>query len=147
MIVRPSFRRLSAVVWACLNGAPEDSPVEHRRISGRQFSVEKGGLVRMELKPNGSVIPLCPTWSHLARLPGWSTKWREWFPFNDRTGTWTFSGPVALYHGVATLNLPPPSPVLVPSDHQAVGIHAHQAAGPRLRYSPVNAPARRVARG
>jgi len=138
MIVRPSFRRLSAVVWACLNGAPEDSPVEHRRISGRQFSVEKGGLVRMELKPNGSVIPLCPTWSHLARLPGWSTKWREWFPFNDRTGTWTFSGRVALYHGVATLNLPPQSTVLVPSYHQGVEIDALLAAGHRLRYYRVN---------
>ena len=90
------------------------------------------------LNPRGAVIPLTPTWSHLTRMPAWSTKWQQWFPFNARAGTWTFSGRVALYHGLATLELPARSTILVPSYHQGVEIDAILAAGYRLRYYRVN---------
>lgn len=86
------------------------------------------------LKPIGSVIPLLPTWSHFTRLPGLSTRWREWFPFSVRGGSWTFTGRVALYHGLATLNLPAHSTILVPSYHQGVEIDTLLAAGYRVRY-------------
>lgn len=84
------------------------------------------------------MIPLCPTGSHFTRLPRWSTKWQEWFPFGGRGGAWTFSGRVALYHGLPALKLPPHSTILVPSYHQGVEIDTLLAAGYCIRYYRVN---------
>src|SRR5256885_11939349 len=135
MTVGPAFARLSAVVWAFVNSAPEDSAVEQRRIASRHtYAWKGGGPAGAQPQPGGAVIPLVPTWSHFTRLPSWNTKWRQWFPFNVPAGNWTFSGRVALYHGLATLNLPPHSTILVPSYHQGVEIDAILAAGYRLRY-------------
>ena len=64
-----------------------------------------------------SVIPVYPTSASLVR-PGRGRAWREWFPFSSGTGTWTFSGRVALYHGLPSLNLPAQSTILVPAYHQ-----------------------------
>jgi dTDP-4-amino-4,6-dideoxygalactose transaminase len=90
------------------------------------------------VKPMDSVIPVYPTWAQFARLPGWRAKWREWFPFNTAGGSWTFSGRVALYHGLPSLQLPAHSTILVPSYHQGVEIDALLAAGHRVRYYRVN---------
>lgn len=80
------------------------------------------------------VVPVYPTWAHFWRLPSWSGRWRDWFPFNARAGTWTFSGRVALYHGLPSLNLPRGSTILVPAYHQGVEIETLLFAGYRLRY-------------
>ena len=138
MTVGASVRRLSAVVWACLGNTPDDSVDEPYRTLGQHSSVGKGGSVEAERKPTGSVIPLCPTWSQLTRLPSWSNRWQQSFPFSDPKGTWAFSGRVALYHGVATLNLPAQSTILVPAYHQGVEIDALLAAGYALRYYRVD---------
>lgn len=90
------------------------------------------------MTPVGSVIPVYPTWAQFARLPGWRAQWREWFPFNTGAGNWTFSGRVALYHGLPGLRLPARSTILVPSYHQGVEIDALLAAGYRVRYYRVN---------
>jgi perosamine synthetase len=82
----------------------------------------------------GPVVPVYPTWSQFARLPRARAPWREWFPFDDAGGAWTFSGRVALYHGLPSLGLPAHSTILVPSYHQGVEIDALLAAGCRLRY-------------
>jgi dTDP-4-amino-4,6-dideoxygalactose transaminase len=86
------------------------------------------------MKPNESVVPVYPTWAQFARLPRWRAPWRDWFPFDAAGGTWTFSGRVALYHGLPNLGLPANSTILVPSYHQGVEIDALLAAGYRLRY-------------
>ena len=91
-----------------------------------------------DLKPIRSVIPVWPTGAHFTRLHGWSTKWQEWFPFNVGAGTWTFTGRVALYHGLATLKLPAHSTILVPCYHQGIEIDTLLAAGYRVRYYRVN---------
>jgi len=134
MTAGASVRRLSAVVWACLSNTPDDSADEQYRTLGGHSTVGKGGSVVAEPKPTDWVIPLCPTWSQFTRLPSWSDRWQQSFPFNDPTGTWAFSGRVALYHGVATLNLPAHSTILVPAYHQGVEIDALLAAGYTLRY-------------
>jgi len=80
-----------------------------------------------------SVIPVYPTSASLVR-PSRGRAWREWFPFSSGTGTWTFSGRVALYHGLPSLKLPAQSTILVPAYHQGVEIDTLLAAGYRLRY-------------
>jgi len=49
-------------------------------------------------------------------------------------GTWTFSGRVALHHGLPALDLPSGSTILVPAYHQGVEIETLLVAGYRLRY-------------
>lgn len=81
-------------------------------------------------------IPVYPSAASFPRLGRLRTPWKEWFPFNvpaDR-GTWTFSGRVALHHGLPALNLPPGSTILVPAYHQGVEIETLLVAGYRLRY-------------
>jgi dTDP-4-amino-4,6-dideoxygalactose transaminase len=80
------------------------------------------------------LVPVYPTGAHFWRLPSWNGGWREWFPFSAGGGTWTFSGRVALYHGLPSLNLPPGSTILVPAYHQGVEIETLLVAGYRLRY-------------
>ena len=77
-------------------------------------------------------VPVYPTLA-ASVLPG-SANWRRWFPFNAARGVWTFSGRVALYHGLPLLDLPPKSVILVPNYHQGVEIDTLLAAGFRLRY-------------
>jgi dTDP-4-amino-4,6-dideoxygalactose transaminase len=60
--------------------------------------------------------------------------WQAWFPFSDREAQWTFSGRVALYHGLPSLNLRQGSTILVPAYHQGVEIDTLLAAGYRIRY-------------
>lgn len=86
----------------------------------------------------GPVVPVYPTWAQFARLPRARASWREWFPFDAAGGAWTFSGRVALYHGLPSLGLPANSTILVPSYHQGVEIDALLAAGYRLRYYRVD---------
>lgn len=86
------------------------------------------------MKATESVVPVYPTFAQFWRLPCWSAQWREWFPFGVRGATWTFSGRVALYHGLPTLELPPGSTILVPAYHQGVEIDTLLAAGYRVRY-------------
>src|SRR6266571_1922705 len=69
-----------------------------------------------------SVIPVYPTSASLMRHGMGDEGWREWFPFSAGTGSWTFSGRVALYHGLSSLNIPPGSTILVPTYHQGVEI-------------------------
>ncbi len=71
-------------------------------------------------------------------LPSSSTRWHNWFPFSAPNGVWTFSGRVALYHGLQALNLSAGSVILVPNYHQGVEIHALLAAGYQLRYYRVD---------
>jgi len=80
------------------------------------------------------MIPVYPTAASFARLGRVAAPWSEWFPFSASSGAWTFSGRVALYHGLPALNLPPGSTILVPAYHQGVEIDALLAAGHRLRY-------------
>lgn len=79
-------------------------------------------------------VPVYPTGAQFWRLPSWNGRWRQWFPFNARGGTWTFSGRVALYHGLPSLKLPPGSTILVPVYHQGVEIETLLVAGYRLRF-------------
>lgn len=81
-----------------------------------------------------SRIPVYPSAASFPRLGRFGAKWRDWFPFGAPSGTWTFSGRVALYHGLPSLNLPPGSTILVPAYHQGVEIETLLAAGHRLRY-------------
>ncbi len=81
-----------------------------------------------------SRIPVYPSAASFPRLGRLRPKWRGWFPFNSPSGTWTFSGRVALYHGLPTLHLPPGSTILVPAYHQGVEIQTLLVAGYRLRY-------------
>jgi dTDP-4-amino-4,6-dideoxygalactose transaminase len=83
-------------------------------------------------------IPVYPTAASFARLGLLGARWRDWFPFSARSGTWTFSGRVALYHGLPSLQLPARSTILVPAYHQGVEIDALLAAGYRLRYYRLN---------
>ena len=85
------------------------------------------------------VVPVYPTFAGLA--PRWrpTAPWRAWFPFNASDGAWTFSGRVALYHGLPTLRLPAGSTILVPNYHQGVEIDTLLAAGHRVRYYRVDA--------
>lgn len=85
-----------------------------------------------------NVVPVYPTCAQFWRQPSWKARWREWFPFNARGGTWTFSGRVALYHGLPSLNLPPGSTILVPAYHQGVEIETLLVAGYRLSYYRVD---------
>lgn len=80
------------------------------------------------------VVPVYPTGAQFWRLPTWGGRWREWFPFNAAGGKWTFSGRVALYHGLPSLNLPSGSTILVPAYHQGVEIETLLVAGYQLRY-------------
>lgn len=80
-----------------------------------------------------AVVPVYPTWAQFWRLPAWGARWRDAFPFNAG-GTWTFSGRVALYHGLPSLGLPAGSTILVPAYHQGVEIDTLIAAGFQLRY-------------
>jgi dTDP-4-amino-4,6-dideoxygalactose transaminase len=80
------------------------------------------------------LIPLLPTLSPAALLGRADGSWRAWFPFSDGGARWTFTGRVALYHGLPSLNLPPGSTILVPPYHQGVEIDTLLAAGHRLRY-------------
>ena len=81
-----------------------------------------------------SRIPVYPSAASYARLGHVGTNWRTWFPFDAPSGTWTFSGRVALYHGLPSLNLPPGSTILVPAYHQGVEIETLLVAGYQLRY-------------
>jgi dTDP-4-amino-4,6-dideoxygalactose transaminase len=80
------------------------------------------------------LIPLLPTLSPTQLLRRVDGSWRDWFPFSDGGAHWTFSGRVALYHGLPALNLPPGSTILVPPYHQGVEIDTLLAAGYRIRY-------------
>jgi dTDP-4-amino-4,6-dideoxygalactose transaminase len=82
----------------------------------------------------GRVIPLLPTLSPSALIRRADSAWPTWFPFCDRGADWTFSGRVALYHGLPSLNLPRGSTILVPSYHQGVEIDTLLGAGYRVRY-------------
>jgi len=77
-------------------------------------------------------VPVYPTLAASTLRP--SANWRRWFPFSEARGVWTFSGRVALYHGLPLLNLPPKSVILVPNYHQGVEIDTLLAAGYQLRY-------------
>ena len=79
-------------------------------------------------------IPVYPSAASFPRIGRWRARWKEWFPFSDPSGTWTFSGRVALYHGLPTLDLPPGSTILVPAYHQGVEIETLLVAGYQLRY-------------
>jgi perosamine synthetase len=79
-------------------------------------------------------IPVYPSAASFPRLGRLGGRWKEWFPFSDPSGTWTFSGRVALYHGLPSLHLPPGSTILVPAYHQGVEIETLLVAGYRLRY-------------
>ena len=81
-----------------------------------------------------SRIPVYPSAASFPRLRRVGAPWKEWFPFSHPSGTWTFSGRVALYHGLPTLNLPAGSTILVPAYHQGVEIETLLVAGYRLRY-------------
>jgi len=70
----------------------------------------------------------------VARRRRLDAHWRAWFPFNSGCGRWSFSGRVALYHGLPGLKLPAGSTILVPSYHQGVELDTLLAAGYRLRY-------------
>jgi dTDP-4-amino-4,6-dideoxygalactose transaminase len=84
------------------------------------------------------VIPVYPSAAGLARSGLVGAKWRGWFPFYAHSAAWTFSGRVALYHGLPSLKLPPHSTILVPAYHQGVEIDALLASGYRLRYYRLN---------
>jgi dTDP-4-amino-4,6-dideoxygalactose transaminase len=79
-------------------------------------------------------VPVYPTFAGVAPRGLLGREWRTWFPFNSPRGEWTFSGRVALYHGLPGLKLAPGSTVLVPNYHQGVEIDTLLAAGYRLRY-------------
>ena len=79
-------------------------------------------------------IPVYPSAASFPRLGRLGARWRDWFPFSDPSGTWTFSGRVALYHGLPSLNLPRGSTILVPAYHQGVEIETLLAAGYHLRF-------------
>ena len=90
------------------------------------------------MKP-ATVVPVYPTLASLsappvARRKRLNAQWRTWFPFSCGSGLWSFSGRVALYHGLPSLELPVGSTILVPSYHQGVEIDTLLAAGYRLRY-------------
>ena len=85
-----------------------------------------------------SRIPVYPSAASFPRLGRLGAKWHDWFPFNAPSGTWTFSGRVALYHGLPSLGLPPGSTILVPAYHQGVEIETLLVAGYRLRYYRVD---------
>jgi perosamine synthetase len=86
-------------------------------------------------------VPAYPTLAGFRRVGagagGLRSDWRSWFPFNA-PGVWTFSGRVALYHGVARLGLPPNSTVLVPAYHEGIELDALVAAGYRVRHYRVD---------
>ena len=84
------------------------------------------------------MVPVYPTGAQFWRLPSWSAKWRECFPFSARSGMWTFSGRVALYHGLPSLGLPEHSTILVPAYHQGVEVDTLLAAGYQVRYYRVD---------
>lgn len=81
-----------------------------------------------------SRIPVYPSAASFPRLGRLRARWKKWFPFNAPSGTWTFSGRVALHHGLPSLNLPPGSTILVPAYHQGVEIETLLVAGYKLRY-------------
>ena len=81
-----------------------------------------------------SRIPVYPSAASFPRLGRLRARWKDWFPFNDPTGTWTFSGRVALHHGLPSLNLPRGATILVPAYHQGVEIETLLVAGYNLRY-------------
>jgi hypothetical protein len=84
------------------------------------------------MRSSRNVVPVYPTLAASALRR--SRDWHRWFPFSVPGGSWTFSGRVALYHGLPHLELPPRSVILVPNYHQGVEIDALLAAGYRLRY-------------
>ena len=63
-----------------------------------------------------------------------SHSWKDYFPFTDRNGLWTFSGRVALYLGLQRLRLRPGSTILVPSYFQGTEIDTLLYAGYKLRF-------------
>lgn len=79
-------------------------------------------------------IPVYPSAASFPRIGRVRARWQDWFPFSEPAGTWTFSGRVALYHGLPALNLPPGSTILVPAYHQGVEIETLLVAGYKLRY-------------
>jgi len=81
-----------------------------------------------------SRIPVYPSAASYPRVGRLRAKWRDWFPFSAPSGTWTFSGRVALHHGLPSLNLPPGSTILVPAYHQGVEIETLLVAGYKLSY-------------
>ena len=85
------------------------------------------------MQPRIPVYPSAASFPRVGRLPS-AARWKEWFPFNDPSGTWTFSGRVALYQGLPSLDLPPGSTILVPAYHQGVEIETLLVAGYTLRY-------------
>jgi perosamine synthetase len=87
-----------------------------------------------------SRIPVYPSAASFPRVGHLRAKWKTWFPFSvpPSAGTWTFTGRVALYHGLPSLNLPPGSTILVPAYHQGVEIDTLRAAGHALRYYRVD---------
>jgi perosamine synthetase len=85
-----------------------------------------------------SRIPVYPSAASFPRLGRLRAKWKTWFPFNAPSGTWTFTGRVALYHGLPSLKLPAGSTILVPAYHQGVEIETLLVAGYKLRYYRVD---------
>lgn len=86
------------------------------------------------MKHGHSIIPLYHSLPPYALFKIGSSKWKRWFPFSSSNGLWTFSGRVALYHGLPNLRLPPKSTILVPSYFQGVEIDTLLAAGFKLRF-------------
>jgi dTDP-4-amino-4,6-dideoxygalactose transaminase len=83
-------------------------------------------------------IPAYSTLSPKALFNRGKATWRDRFPFNSETGRWTFSGRVALYHGLPTLDLPPGSTILVPTYFHSVEIQTLLEAGYDLRFYRLN---------
>src|SRR5262245_13919179 len=98
------------------------------RSSSTRSLDARAGMMRSD----DHVVPVYPTLA----ASKWrrSLDWHRWFPFDVPGGAWTFSGRVALYHGLPHLDLPPHSVILVPNYHQGVEIDALVAAGYKLRY-------------
>lgn len=101
---------------------------------GRFEVTPAGPGARPSMADAGRVIPLAPTLSPSALFRRADARWQTWFPFCGRGVHWTFSGRVALYHGLRGLNLRGGSTILVPSYHQGVEIDTLLAAGHQVRY-------------
>jgi perosamine synthetase len=82
-------------------------------------------------------VPAYPTLAGLRGAWAGARGGREHFPFTA-PGGWTFSGRVALYHGVARLGLPANSIILVPAYHEGIELDALLAAGYRVRHYRVD---------
>jgi len=78
------------------------------------------------------------TLSPLAVLSRGASEWRNFFPFTDPGGMWTFSGRVALFAGLARLKLPLGSTILMPSYFQGTEVDTVVAAGFDVRFYAID---------